>query len=672
MPKALTLGNGSMLVCFDKFGQVNDLYYPHVGLEDHLGPDSLHRIGIFVDGQMSWMGGNGWSVDMRCLPDTNVSDITAKNNGLGITLHFNDIVYNEKSIFLRHIKVKNNNPRPREIKVFFGQEFDIYQSKRKDTAFYDPMNNAVVHYEGQRVFLVNGRAGDKGIDDFTTGIYKMEGHAGSFCDAEDGSLSKNPIEHGLTDSVIAFTIAIPPDEERDIFYWIAAGKSVAEANDLNDYVLEKTPEHLLKTTKDYWSAWVNRENFSFYGLSPEIVELFKRSLFIMRSNVDAGGAVLASGDTDILQYGRDTYDYMWPRDGAFSSIALDQAGDSYIARKFFVFCNEVLTQDGYFMHKYRVDGSLGSSWHPWVNKEGELQLPIQEDETALVLYALWEHYLLTKDLEFIEEIFNSFIQKAANFMMMYRDKETGLPKPSYDLWEEKLGVSTFTCASVYGAIDAAAKISKLLGKLEHEKTYRAAAEEIRAGILKYLYNPENGTFRKLFNRTNGSFVYDNTLDISSAYGIFRFGILEPNDPKLKKALGITEERLYCTRYWGGLARYEGDNYCRTGYDIPGNPWFVTTLWMIQYYIATAKEEHDLDRVKQWFEILQQAALPTGILSEQINPYTKQQISAAPLTWSHAEFVLAVIQYMKKLEEFGVCKMSDPVCNIPASAYPLKK
>jgi len=31
-------------------------------------------------------------------------------------------------------------------------------------------------------------------------------------------------------------------------------------------------------------------------------------------------------------------------------------------------------------------------------------LPIQEDETALVIFALWEHYLLSKDIEFIESI----------------------------------------------------------------------------------------------------------------------------------------------------------------------------------------------------------------------------------------------------------------------------
>jgi len=668
MPKALTLGNGSMLVCFDKFGQVTDLYYPHVGLEDHLGTDSLHRVGVFVDGHLSWTSDPGWEIKMQSYSESHVSMITAKNPSLGIILTFNDLVYNEKSIFIRRIFVHNNIGRPREIKIFFAQEFDIYQSKRKDTGYYDPFNNTIVHYEGKRVFLVNGRSGERGFDDYSTGLYKMEGRDGSYRDAENGILSKNPIEHGLTDSVISFTLQMDTQEEKTVYYWIAAAPSISEAVDLNDYILEKTPEHLLKTTKDYWRAWVNRENFNFYGLTPTMVSIFKKSLFIMRSHVDSTGAVIASGDSDMLQYGRDTYGYMWPRDGAFTIMALDKAGDSHVARKFFVFCKEVLTDEGYFMHKYRADGALGSSWHPWVDKDGSVQLPIQEDETALVLYALWEHYVLTKDLEFVEEIYNSFIEKAANFMVAYRDRETGLPKQSYDLWEEKLGVTTFTCSTVYGALLSAANFSRLLGKHRHETTYLNAAEEIKKGIMTHLFDEEKGTFRKMFTRPHGEFIFDNTIDISSVYGIFRFGILEANDPLLKKAFAITEERLFCSNYFGGIVRYEGDNYYRTGLDVPGNPWFITTLWLVQYYIATAKEEKDFDRVKQWFEWVAKAALPTGVLSEQVDPYTGNQISAAPLTWSHSEYVLTVMAYLQKLEDLGISKINNPFC-IPDTTHP---
>src|SRR5205085_12018676 len=177
------------------------------------------------------------------------------------------------------------------------------------------------------------------------------------------------------------------------------------------------------TTKDFWYAWVNRQNFTFYGLDAEIVSLFKKSLFILRAHVDNNGSILASGDSDMLQHGRDTYSYMWPRDGAFSAIALDKAGDLNVARRFFEFCNDVITEEGYLMHKYRPDKSLGSSWHPWI-RDGKMELPIQEDETALVIYALWKHYEITKDLEFIEAVYNTLIERAAHFMCSYVDEKT--------------------------------------------------------------------------------------------------------------------------------------------------------------------------------------------------------------------------------------------------------
>src|SRR3712207_9032671 len=92
-----------------------------------------------------------------------------------------------------------------------------------------------------------------------------------------------------------------------------------------------------------------------------------------------------------------------------------------------------------------------SSWHPWVIK-GKEALPIQEDETALVVWALWRHYYRYRDIEFIRPIWVDVVQKAADFMVRYRDQRTGLPLPSYDLWEERWGVHAFTVATVYGGL----------------------------------------------------------------------------------------------------------------------------------------------------------------------------------------------------------------------------
>lgn len=646
MPKSLVLGNGNILIGLDKFAQVNDFYFPYVGLENQVGSHHVHKIGVFVDGKFSWIDEGGWEIKIDYAFETLVSQIEAINYNLKIKLEFTDAVYNETDIFLREVTVYNLGDQKRLIKLFFHQRFEIYGSRSGDTAYYDPAKHVIIHYKGRRVFLINMATDLESFDDYSIGNFNIEGREGTFKDAEDGELAKNPIEHGLVDSVVGFSASLQPLESKKIYYWIAAARLITEAGALNEYVLAKTPQHLIKTTGDFWRAWVNKETIDFGSLEKELVSLFKKSLLIMRTHVDNKGAILASGDSDMLQHGKDNYSYMWPRDGALVAITLDKTGDNNVARKFFEFCNDVISEEGYFMHKFRTDKSLGSSWHPWIS-DGQIELPIQEDETALVIIALKAHFEIAKDLEFIESVYNSLIRKAAEFMVLFIDDQTNLPKPSYDLWEEKFGTHTFTAASVYAALISAAEFARLLGKTDSAAIYRQCADQIKEAILKYLYDEKEGYFYKMVVFKSDGMEIDKTIDLSSAYGIFKFDVLAADDERLVKAFAKIEEKLTVKTPVGGLARYEGDTYYQVNHNLPGNPWFITSLWLAQYKIAAAKTGKDLKAGKVWLDWVSKNALASGILSEQLNPITGEQVSAAPLTWSHSEFVSTVLQYLKK-------------------------
>lgn len=659
MPRLFTHGNGNILVCLDERGEVKDFYYPYVGLENHVSGHHVHRVGMYVGHELAWLDNPEWVITTDCSLEIDSCMIVAEHNRLGVRLEFNDVAYNEKDIFLREITVYNKRDDQREIKMFFGQQFEISENLRGDTAYFDPRSQTIIHYKGRRAFLINAQWNDKMFDDYTVGLFEIEGKEGSHRDAEDGILSKNPIEYGSVDSVIGITLTIAGQQKERFHYWITVAKSIREVQQLNSYVLRKTPAHLIRTTRDYWQAWSNRRNFSFFGLSKRTVKLFKNSMRIIRSHVGNNGSIIASGDSTILQYGRGSYSYVWPRDGAYAALALDKVGGFNSGKSFFEFCNEAITDEGYFMHKYGPDGSLGSSWHPWI-RDGNPELPIQEDETALVIYALWDHYVLTKDLEFIESIYNSLIERGADFLVNYTYKDTGLPYPSYDLWEEKYGISTFSTAATYGALMAAARFAHLLGKTDKEKIYQTTAGKIKEAVLKYLYRNEIGMFAKLVNFKDGEPVYDDTLDMSSFYGVFKFGILPVDDERMKKAVATIEAKLCMKTGITGVPRNENDYYYRQGKNAPPNPWFITTLWLAQFYIREAKNEKDLEVVKECFSWVCTHALSTGVLSEQLNPYTGTQLSAAPLVWSHAEFIITVIDYLEKLEEFGVCKACNPV------------
>jgi len=637
----------------DHRGQVRDFYFPFVGHSNHLSGASgsyVHRIGVWVDGKCTWLSDESWNIETNYTEYSGTTDIKAENKSIGVSLALCDAVHNEKNIFIRKITVTNDSEDERMIKIFFGQEFRISESSRGDTAFYDPRVNAIIHYKGHNAFLAYASLEDSAFTEYSVGLFGIEGKQGTYADAEDGVLSKNPVEHGSVDSVIGIYRTTKPHDTYTVHYWVTAGKSIAEAHDLHDYVIKEEPERIMRSVESYWSAWTTNKLANLSPLTKRIGKLYTRSLAVMRVHADNRGGIIASSDSDMLNQGRDTYGYVWPRDASIIVNALDRAGHTDVSERFFSFIAGCMERDGYLMHKYRVDGVLGSSWHPWIH-DGKSRLPIQEDETATVLFMLNEHYRYARDTEFIESLYNPFIEPAADFLCRYIDSETGLPLESYDLWEEKYGSSTYTAASVFGALQAAAQLSAILGKRENAKRYQDKAESIKRAIMIHLYDAHSGTFIKLLRYEHGSIVHDRTIDLSSVFGLLMFEVLIPFDKRIERAFKSTIEKLKVPTSFGGYMRYEGDNYYRAGHELSPNAWCITTLWVARCYIRFAKKKEDLRYAYEILEWVCDRATKSGLLPEQIHPHTGAHLSTTPLVWSHAEFVITVDEYLRKNASF---------------------
>ncbi|MFM2340321.1 MAG: hypothetical protein RLZZ360_957 [Candidatus Parcubacteria bacterium] len=653
MARAITLGNGNMLVGLDYRGQVRDLYYPYVGQTNHVSGASgsfVHRIGVWVDGETTWLDDSEWAVTIGTDSDSVIGHVTAVNEKRGVTLMTRDAVHNEHDVFLRHMIVHNDREEEREIKVFFAQQFRIAESRRGDTALFDPRVSAIVHYKGKDTFLINAMINDVQFTEYNIGLFGIEGKEGTWHDAFDGSLEMNPIEHGSVDSVLALSHTYAADESADVFYWVVCADSIPKAHTLDELVIDETPLRLIVSTDAYWKAWLEKDNRDMSALPADLVKLYRQSLATIRVHTDNRGGIIASSDTDMLHHGRDTYSYVWPRDGAMIARVLDKVGYQDVAERFFEFASRCQEPGGYLMHKYLTDGSLGSSWHPWL-QHGKPYLPIQEDETASILFALWEHYEVSHDLEFIETHYNSFIEPAAKFLADYIEATTGLPQASFDLWEEKYGTSTYTAASVYGGLMAATRFAGLLGKDNDARTYQAIAQRLGQSIMTHLYKPELKMFVKQVTHTEDGLTYDDTLDVSSFYGVVLFGVLPVDDERIKTSLKTIEAKLAVNAESHGFVRYERDTYYTMQEAGSPNPWVITTLWVAQYYIATATKAADLKTALGILEWTASHAGAGGTLAEQMHPHTREHKSAAPLIWSHAEFVLAVDAYLKKLESF---------------------
>jgi Glucoamylase and related glycosyl hydrolases len=643
-----------MLVTFDREYQIRDIFYPYVGKENHTIGHPC-RMGIWVDGQFSWFGGE-WQKTLRYKEDTLVTDVRARNDRLKIELQMYDTVDFHLNIFVKEIVVRNLEGRDREVRLFFNHDFHIYENEVGDTAYYDPDTMSVIHYKSHRYFLINCCDSAKcGVDHFATGIKETRGAEGTWKDAEDGALSGNPIAQGSVDSTLGINLQVKAYSENIAHYWIAVGMKYSEVVKLNKVIWEKMPEELIRRTENYWKLWVNKETFNFSDIPQRLISFFKRSLLIIRTQIDNEGAIIAANDSDIVQMGRDHYSYMWPRDGALVAQALVKSGYLDTSKRFFQFCADVISNDGYLLHKYNPDRSFASSWHPWL-KNDKKSLPIQEDGIALVIWALWNHYDEFRDIEFVKSLYRNLIISAAEFMIKFRDEETGLPLDSYDLWEERYGVHTFTVSAVIAGLRAAGNFANAFGEHEYGSKYHEIADTMKSALTTYFYHKEEKRFARMGTRTATGYELDMTVDASLA-GLVTFDVFDAEESMTASTMNAVKEKLSVNTYVGGIARYTNDPYHRVSNEagqVPGNPWFVCTLWLAEYDIMRAKTLAELRNALSVLEWVVSRALPSGVLAEQINPYTGEPLSVSPLTWSHAVFVTTLLKYMKKRERLLIC------------------
>lgn len=648
MARDIPVGNGRLLVAHDPQGLIRDIYYPHVGQENHAG-GALFRVGLWEDGAFTWLP-EGWRCEVGYLDDTLVTRVVWTHAGRGLRFEFRDAVDFHEDVYLRRLTLSDTAGRERRLRLFFGFDFSIGGNDIGDTVALRPETGCLVHYKHDRYFLMNALlCGRSGFDQTATGNKRRQSFEGTWKDAEDGALGGNPIAQGSVDAVAALHVTVAPGGSEEAWLWIAAGTTWAEVQGLNREVLKRGPELLAGRTADYWRLWAAKEPAPAVALPDAVERLYRRSLLVIRTQIDRNGAIVAANDTDNVAFNRDTYSYVWPRDGALVAHALDLAGYPEISQRFFRFCAGVVEREGYLLHKFTPAGTPASSWHPWV-QDGHRQLPIQEDETALVIWSLWEHYRRYRDIEFVTPLYRPLIKNGANFLMNFRDPKTGLPLASYDLWEERREVLTFTAAAVHGGLTAAAHFVEAFGERSLAEDYRRGASALREAACRHLCLPDGGRFmRGVQPDDRGELAPDAATD-ASVCGVFLFGLLPADDPRVAETVRHMRERLWCGAGVGGLARYENDAYYRDASSgSTGNPWFVTTLWLAQYLIARARGADELRPALELLEWCAAHALPSGVLAEQLDSRTGAPLSVSPLTWSHAAFVTAVCEYREKLQ-----------------------
>ena len=88
-------------------------------------------------------------------------------------------------------------------------------------------------------------------------------------------------------------------------------------------------------------------------------------------------------------------------------------------------------------------------------------------------------------------------------------------------------------------------------------------------------------------------------------------------------------------------------------------------------LMTRQRQVPLEQLKEAVPLLEWAtdrALASGVLAEQVNPYTNEPLSVSPLTWAHATYVQCVLDYLEKRGSLELC----PTCHNPHRPFRMRK
>jgi oligosaccharide amylase len=607
-------GNGRVLVTIDETGEWAGLFYPYPGQFQHLRET---RLGLFEVGERKfhWLRDQGaFHLSSEFPPPGHAPRSIWSHDGLSISVE--DFIHPNHDLIIRVVKFRSD--RPRELRLFSYQSLNIAESLYQETAYCDPDYQSVVHYKRSFYFEFYG------IPTFNRAVcgeHTLKGLKGTYVDAEDGVLDGRDISHGAADSVMQFDVTVRPGEERVVRIFVGMGDSPEGIHQLHQYVWEGDPTRFEREAQAFWRTWVARHPPKLsQGLSERGRQLYKSSVLNLRHSCGSNGSIIASPDTRSLAVGGDTYNYCWWRDGGYVSKAMDEAGLYDQAERFLEFASRYQRPDGSFVHRHFPDGTIGSTWHP----------PpfLQIDQTGTVIAAVWHHFKRRTDLDSLLT-FWPMVKQAANFLVDFRDPATGLPKESFDLWEERKSVATYSVAVVGHGLERAARIALELGK--DPARWREASDAVYAAALKHLWNDEHQRFLRSVHPT------DTRLDASLLLAL-KLGLLAWDDPRARHVVDGIEQRLWSPKV-GGVARFEEDSYYGRE-----NPWILCTLWLAEARLNLGEP----DRCRELIEWVVAHATPSLLLPEQIDAVTGEPKSAVPLTWSHSTFVDVVHKYHRAL------------------------
>jgi glucoamylase len=606
VPEQAVLGNNRMLATIGKHGELRYLFWPTIDYPQHVR-SSLH--GIFYsfkrENRFDWLTDPAWTKKQEYLLETNIVHTFFKhpnNPELNITL--TDAVLPDSDVLIRQFVIQNVSDDEVFLRLFYYNDLAISESPIDDAAYYLVNDDAILHYKRDLHFAYTGTLPSSGHQ---CGVHGED--SDSFKDVYNSKLSGGSLTlyDGSRDVNSCLSWDLPNlriNESRTLAVIIVMASTEKEALETLGKCKNESLEKQISGTENFWKQWI--AHFKTDNVEMQSASMIKRSLLTLKLlTAESHGGIIAAPCMD------PEYRFCWPRDATYVAYTFDRCGYHEEAKHFYKWCTKAQEPEGGLYQRYYIGVRLkGPCWSS------------QIDEIATVLWGMGKHFELTGDRRFVHSVWNS-VKKAADFLAAEVSQADGLVE-TVGLWEEKFGSHTYSNAAVCAGLKSAVTLAKVMGKNDLGNEWDQKAINLRESLLNLSWDAHLNRFIKTVAPR------DENLDVSLLSLSYPFDVLPADDERIKKTATALESAFKFKS--GGLGRYPFDQY------YGGNPWILTTLWLALYY----EKAGALGKAEQFIRWALDHSTELGLLSEQVDKESGAPVSAIPLAWSHAFFILSVL------------------------------
>ena len=382
----------------------------------------------------------------------------------------------------------------------------------------------------------------------------------------------------------------------------------------------------LDRTLEYWRRWMGRCKYD-----GPYADLVRRSALALKLLIfSPTGALVAAPTTSLPEWigGVRNWDYRytWLRDSSLILHSLETIGYYDEAVDFFEWLERLDLQNrGEFQIMYTVEGKAelpefelphlaGYRGSRPVRLGNAASEHIQADIYGEVLEAAYLCFLKLKK-QVRGEAWQMLTHLADRAARHWREPDRGI-------WEVRGEPRDFLYSRLlcWVALDRALRLADKLKLRANTEVWTAARQEIRDTILERGYDCEVGAFTQSFGSKD--------LD-ASALAIQRLGFLPPDDPRV---VSTTDRILAGLTESGLLLRHRNSD------SLPGGEGTFTlcTLWMVDNLAGQGR----IEEARRLFETVVSYASPLGLMSEEIDPSSRELLGNYPQGFTHLGLIRA--------------------------------